>query len=174
MEQSLLEQIDEYIEEYYWYSERRIERRKQLEDVKFSVGRIEEPWSQRMKKRFDFIFAHLEDTFTQRLWKLIKKKGMSDVEVYKKAHLDRRLFSKIRNEKAYRPSKGTAIALGLALELSEEEFEDLLKRAGFALSGGNKEDVIINYFIEHGNYDVQLINEVLVCYGFPTLGERKK
>ncbi len=174
MEQSLLEQIDEYIEEYYWYSERRIERRKQLEDVKFSVGRIEEPWSQRMKKRFDFIFAHLEDTFTQRLWKLIKKKGMSDVEVYKKAHLDRRLFSKIRNEKAYRPSKGTAIALGVALELSEEEFEDLLKRAGFALSGGNKEDVIINYFIEHGNYDVQLINEVLVCYGFPTLGERKK
>ena len=83
------------------------------------------------------------------------------------------MFSKIRNEKAYRPSKGTAIALGLALELSEEEFEDLLKRAGFALSGGNKEDVIINYFIEHGNYDVQLINEVLVCYGFPTLGERK-
>ena len=174
MELSLLEQIDEYIEKYYWYSERRIERRKQLEDVKFSVGRIEEPWSQRMKKRFDFIFAHLEDTFTQRLWKLIKKKGMSDVEVYKKAHLDRRLFSKIRNEKAYRPSKGTAIALGLALELSEEEFEDLLKRAGFALSGGNKEDVIINYFIEHGNYDVQLINEVLVSYGFPTLGERKK
>lgn len=125
------------------------------------------------EKRFDFIFAHLDDTFTQRLWKLIKKKGMSDVEVYKKAHIDRRLFSKIRNEKTYRPSKGTAIALGLALELSEEEFEDLLKRAGFALSGGNKEDVIINYFIEHGNYDVQLINEVLVCYGFPTLGERK-
>ena len=74
MEQSLLEEIDEYIEEYYWYSERRIERRKQLENVKFSIARIEEPWSQRMKKRFDFIFAHLEDTFTQRLWKLIKKK----------------------------------------------------------------------------------------------------
>ena len=98
---------------------------------------------------------------------------MSDVEVYKKAHLDRWLFSKIRNDKAYRLGKGTAIALGVALELSEEEFEDLLKRAGFALSGGNKEDVIINYFIEHGNYDVQLINEVLVCYGLPTMGERK-
>ena len=175
MEQSLLEQIEEYIEEYYWYSDRAIERRKQWEKIKcsYSIAKIEEPWSQRMKKRFDFIFAHLEDTFTQRLWKLIKNKGVSDVEVYKKANLDRRLFSKIRNEKAYRPSKGTAIALGMALELSEEEFEDLLKRAGFALSGGNKEDVIINYFIEHKNYDVQLINEVLVYYGFPTLGERR-
>ena len=98
---------------------------------------------------------------------------MSDVEAYKKANLDRRLFSKIRNEKSYKPSKGTAIALGLALELCEEDFEDLLKRAGFALSDGNKEDVIISYFIEHKNYDVQLINEVLVYYGFPTLGERR-
>lgn len=173
MEQSLLEQLDEYIEENYWYSDRTLKIREQLKDVKFSIARIEETWSQRMKKRLDFIFAHLEDTFTQRLWKLIKKKGMSDVEVYKKANLDRRLFSKIRNEKAYRPSKGTAIALGLALELSQEEFEDLLKRAGFALSGGNKEDVIVNYFLEHRNYDVSTINEVLVHYGLPTLGERK-
>ena len=173
MEQLVLKQLDEYIEKYYWYSESAIEERKKWEDVKFSIAPIREPWSERMKKRFDFIFAHLEDNFTQRLWKHIKKKGLSDVEVYKKANLDRRLFSKIRNEKAYKPSKGTAIALGMALELNEDEFEDLLKRAGFALSNGNKEDVIVNYFLEQKLYDVAVINEALVYYGFPTLGERK-
>ena len=173
MDQLMLEQLDEYIERYYWYLERAIEERKKWEDVKFSKRPIREPWSERVKKRFDFIFAHLEDNFTQRLWKYIKKKGLSDVEVYKRANLDRRLFSKIRNEKTYKPSKGTAIALGVALELDEDEFADLLKRAGFALSNGNKEDVIVNYFLEQKLYDLAVINEALVYYGFQTLGERK-
>ena len=181
MDEVFLKKVDDYIEKNYWYSEWRQELGKR--QIKYSIRivdesgeeKAQESWAQRLKKRFDYILANMkEDTFTQRLWKLIKAKRMSDVEVYKKANLDRRLFSKIRNEKSYKPSKGTAIALGLALELNEEEFEDLLKRAGFALSGGNKEDVIVNYFIEQKLYDVSVINDVLVYYGFPTLGERKR
>ena len=180
MDESLLKKVDDYIEKNYWFSEWRQELGKS--QIKFSIRLVDESdeevvqesWTQRLKKKFDYILANMkEDTFSQRLWKLIKAKGMSDVEVYKKANLDRRLFSKIRNEKSYKPSKGTAIALGLALELNEDEFEDLVKRAGFALSGGNKEDVIVNYFIGERIYDVSVINDVLVHYGFPTLGERK-
>ena len=181
MNEDLLKNVDNYIEKNYWYSEWRQEIGKH--PIKYSIRiadepdeeKVQESWTQRLKKRFDYILANMkEDTFSQRLWKLIKEKEISDVEVYKKANLDRRLFSKIRNEKSYKPSKGTAIALGMALELNEDEFEDLLKRAGFALSGGNKEDVIVNYFIEQRIYDISVINDVLVHYGFPTLGERKR
>lgn len=173
MEESLLKQIDDYIAENYWGPGSVLLRQIKEEGIKYSYGNPPPTWSQRLRKRLDFLFSHMEDSFTDRLWKLIKAKGMSDVEVYKKANLDRRLFSKIRSEKSYKPSKGTAIALGMALELTEDEFEDLLKRAGFALSDCSKEDVIVNYFIEHRQYDVATINEVLVYYGFPPLGERK-
>ena len=173
MDEFLLKQIADYIAENYWGPDSILLCREKRDVIKYSYGPAPESWSQRLRKRLDFLFAHMEDSFTDRLWKIIKAKGMSDVEVYKKANLDRRLFSKIRSEKSYKPSKGTAIALGIALELTEDEFEDLLKRAGFALSNCNKEDVIVNYFIEHRQYDVATINEVLVYYGFPTLGERK-
>ena len=173
MNESLLKQIDAYVEENYWGPDSVLSCREKKAGIKCSYGPAPESWSQRLRKRLDFLFSHMEDSFTDRLWKLIKEKGMSDVEVYKKANLDRRLFSRIRSEKSYKPSKGTAIALGLALELTKDEFEDLLKRAGFALSDCSKDDVIVNYFIEHRQYDVLTVNEVLVYYGFPTLGERR-
>src|SRR5699024_7220994 len=97
----------------------------------------------------DFV-DNLDEPFAITLLRLIDSKSKSDIEVYKSANLDRRLFSKIRTAKGYTPSKRTAIALAIALELNLEETDDLLKRAGYALSHSQKFDVIIEYFIIKG------------------------
>lgn len=118
----------------------------------------------------DHLVGNLDETFSETLFRLIDAKGKTDVEVYKKANLDRKLFSKIRNNKGYLPSKRTAVALAIALELSLEETDDLLSRAGFVLSHSHKFDVIIEYFILNKSYDVFVINEVLFSYDLPLLG----
>lgn len=112
----------------------------------------------------------LEDPFSVKLFKLIDSRGKSDAEVYKKANLDRRHFSKIRTGKGYTPGKPTIIALSIALELSLEETADLLRRAGYALSRSSKFDVIAEYFIVNGRYDIFDINEVLFKFGQQLLG----
>lgn len=127
------------------------------------------PFGERLMKFFNEKFLHRNDTFSERLMYLIKKSGMSEVEVYKKAHLDRRLFSKIRSDKDYRPSRNTAIVLALALELDVEAANDLLNRGGHHLSNERKDDVIIRYFLEEERRDLTVINEVLEYYGLPLL-----
>lgn len=116
------------------------------------------------------LVGNLDRPFGETLLSLIDAKGKTDVEVYKKANLDRRLFSKIRSIEGYMPSKRTALALAIALELSLEETNDLLARAGFTLSHSQKFDVIIEYFIIRGRYDIFEINEVLFSYDQPLLG----
>lgn len=112
----------------------------------------------------------LEASFGQALLDRIDSCGKTDVEVYKRANLDRRLFSKLRSNADYTPSKRTAIALCIALELDLEETDAMLKRAGYALSHSRKFDVIVEYFIIKGNYDIYEINEVLFHYDQPLLG----
>lgn len=120
--------------------------------------------------KLDNLVSNLDEPFSDTLLKIIDGKGLSDVEVYKKANIDRKLFSKIRTGKGYMPSKPTAIALAIALELTLDETDDLLERAGFALSHSKLFDVIIEYFIVKGKYDIFEINEVLFKYDQQLLG----
>ena len=113
---------------------------------------------------------NIGDSFHTRLFRLIDERGMSHVQVYKAANLDKRLFSKILSNPKYKPKKETALALAIALRLNIDETADLLSRAGFALSPSNMTDVIVRYYIESGNYDMYKINCELFDHGEEPLG----
>lgn len=117
----------------------------------------------------DGMLNNLDKGFSETLLYLIDRTGKKDSEIYKKANVDRKLFSKIRNNADYRPSKATAIAFAIALELSMDETDDLLARAGIALSQSNKFDVIVRYFIENKKYDIFELNSVLFEFDQPLI-----
>lgn len=123
-----------------------------------------------LAKSLDDRLKHLDETFSQMLLRLIDQKGQTDVSVYRRANLDRRHFSKIRSNPHYQAKKSTALALAIALKLSLDETRDLLWRAGYTLSHSSKADLIVEYCIEQGIYDVLTINQVLFSFDQPLLG----
>lgn len=128
------------------------------------------PTEQRIRRSLRETVAQVGESFSEMLLRKIDEKGMTDAECYRKANLDRRLFSKIRSRKTYQPSKPTVLACAIALELPLEETEQMLQAAGFALSRASRSDLIVEFFIQNGNYNIFEINEALFDFGEKTLG----
>lgn len=126
--------------------------------------------SAKNSRSLDDIMEELEAGFAETLFKYIDAKGLTDPQVYKRANLDRKLFSKIRKNKNYKPSKNTALALAIALELNLDETKDFIGKAGFALTSSSKTDLIVEFYIEQNNYDIFELNEVLFRFEEPLLG----
>ena len=122
-------------------------------------------------KSLDELLDEASESFQERLLRLIDQSGMDDVTVYKKANIDRKLFSRIRCKPDYKPKKRTAVAFAIALELDMATMTDLLSRAEIALSPSSRFDLIISYFVTNRIYDIYEINAALFKYGEPILGE---
>ena len=151
------------------------ERRRQkanldAEDLDYCASILLPNASGNAKMSLEAMLEKEEMTFSEALLDWLIKKNLNDPDVYKKANIDRKLFSKIRKNPDYKPKKNTAIALALAMELDLEETKEFIGRAGYALTHSSKYDIIIEYFIRQKNYNVFEINEVLFAYNYPLIG----
>lgn len=173
----LLGGVESYIDEHYVGAHSF--RRRQLLDVEEAALHVQADYAaiapmamplQAPGAGIGELLENLDEPFSTALLKLIDAKGRTDVEVYKRANIDRKFFSKIRKGGGYTPKKPTILALAVALELTLGETDELLRRAGYALSHASRFDVIVEYFIVNGRYNIYEINEVLFSYDQPLLG----
>ncbi|MDR0491376.1 MAG: macro domain-containing protein [Oscillospiraceae bacterium] len=186
--EELLGEVKSYIDEHY-VEERQVRRRtlsdierRTISDAEMKILSAPMPRPMVSGTAFDALVAEhgyasfedyvgkLDEPFSATLLRLIDATGRKDSEVYRRANIDRRLFSKIRGNTDYAPSKPTVLAFAVALELTLDQTADLLGRAGFALSHSRVFDVIVEYFIKTRKYDIFQINEVLFSYDQPLLG----
>ena len=167
----LLEKLDGYIEENYQAPANMAESDNCMEK-NASFEKSGESGTGRGRDLQDII-KEVGETFHEFLFRKIEERGMTPAEVYHKANMDRKLFSKIRNNPAYHPSKSRVLDLAIAMRLTEQETVDLLSRAEYAFSPSSKRDLIIRFFIEKGIYDQETINYALVEYGEDILGDQQ-
>ena len=163
----IFENVDRFIN--YYYVEPKPEP-KEENVILFQTAYVPEPeikkYPNNIPMEISEVIKNVEDSFSDKLMQLIRDKNLNEVEVYKKADIDRRHFSKIRSNSDYRPTKDTIILLCLSMGLNYEETQDLLNRAGFSFSRSCKQDLIAQYFFQRNIYDILLYKETLFNYGF--------
>ena len=181
LSKQLVGEIDEYIDEHGVgqarldeYGDAWLYHRRETRETRVgTVGNLTQgpaPVPAEKDPSLDEVLGSAGESFRQRLFQLIQESGMDDATVYKRANIDRKLFSRIRTNPNYKPTKRTAVALAIALKLDMPAMRDLLARVEIAMSPSSKFDLIINYFVTRGIHDIFEINVALFQYGQPILG----